>query len=283
MKKATLLVVFLSLVTGCAARLGYENLDVLLFWYIDDYVELKDSQKSAFTEQLNALQNWHKSEELPRYREMLIDFQIHLNNNDLNKDFVYSFLLQGRELAYGLRKHAAEAFAPLANTLDAEQITYLFAALEKKNSEFAEDIEEQNKLDEKKRIKEKAEELEERIEDLIGRLSKAQKKRVLLLATELKDTDAMRLSYWREAQQAARLLFIKRKTLPNFSDKLVEIIDKPENYRSQLYNDTREYNKRLVFSFLVEFAPTLTTKQIKKLNRKVSGYIEDIDDILSSD
>ena len=34
------------LLTGCSSKFAYNNIDWLMYWYIDDYVELDKSQKS---------------------------------------------------------------------------------------------------------------------------------------------------------------------------------------------------------------------------------------------
>jgi len=61
MKKLWLVLGFLVL-TGCSSKLAYNNLDWLIYWYMDDYVELNDSQEAIFDIKLEGWIDWHREE-----------------------------------------------------------------------------------------------------------------------------------------------------------------------------------------------------------------------------
>ena len=44
------LVVFISVMflASCSSKLAYNNLDWWVYWYMDDYIELKDEQEEKF-------------------------------------------------------------------------------------------------------------------------------------------------------------------------------------------------------------------------------------------
>jgi len=46
------LVVFISVMflASCSSKLAYNNLDWWVYWYMDDYIELKDEQEEKFDE-----------------------------------------------------------------------------------------------------------------------------------------------------------------------------------------------------------------------------------------
>ena len=52
---------------GCSTKFAYNNIDWLIYWYIDDYIELTPKQEQAFDEKLSGWLEWHKQQELPQY------------------------------------------------------------------------------------------------------------------------------------------------------------------------------------------------------------------------
>ena len=46
--RSLLVVVFIIFLTSCSSKLAYNNLDWWVYWYMDDYIELKDEQEEKF-------------------------------------------------------------------------------------------------------------------------------------------------------------------------------------------------------------------------------------------
>ena len=60
--------------TGCSAtQFIYNRVDILVRWYLDDYVSLDRDQRAQFDERLDAFLEWHRREELPEYVVLLDD------------------------------------------------------------------------------------------------------------------------------------------------------------------------------------------------------------------
>ena len=61
-------------VTGCSAtQFIYNRVDILVRWYLDDYVALDRDQRARFDQRLEVFLDWHRSEELPFYVVLLDD------------------------------------------------------------------------------------------------------------------------------------------------------------------------------------------------------------------
>ncbi len=69
--KSGLLAVALCLVTACSASFTYNQLDWLIPWHVDDYVDLTPDQKEILKVRLRPLLDWHRYEELTRYADLL--------------------------------------------------------------------------------------------------------------------------------------------------------------------------------------------------------------------
>ena len=64
----------LCLVSGCSAtQFIYNRVDIVIRWYLDDYVTLSRDQRAQFDERLDDLLAWHRQEELPTYVTLLDD------------------------------------------------------------------------------------------------------------------------------------------------------------------------------------------------------------------
>lgn len=61
----------LSLTACSAIKLGYNNLDELLYWWIDDYVDFTGAQSDPVRRALDDLHAWHRRAELPLLADAL--------------------------------------------------------------------------------------------------------------------------------------------------------------------------------------------------------------------
>ena len=80
----TFILLMLSL-SSCTQSFFYNRLDTLFNWYIDDYIELDQTQQQSFDAQLNKVLQWHRSEELNRYiqflKQLKVDIKTPINRN----------------------------------------------------------------------------------------------------------------------------------------------------------------------------------------------------------
>ena len=60
--------------TGCSAtQFIYNRVDILVRWYLDDYVSLDREQQARFDDRFDLLIEWHRRDELPGYALLLDD------------------------------------------------------------------------------------------------------------------------------------------------------------------------------------------------------------------
>ena len=65
--------IVLTLSSCSATQFIYNRVDILVRWYLDDYVSLDREQQARFDGRLEALLEWHRREELPAYVVLLDD------------------------------------------------------------------------------------------------------------------------------------------------------------------------------------------------------------------
>ena len=70
-------------VTACSAtQFIYNRVDILVRWYLDDYVSLDRDQRARFDQRLEVFLEWHRSEELPSY-VVLLDESLAILDDDV--------------------------------------------------------------------------------------------------------------------------------------------------------------------------------------------------------
>ena len=66
----------LFFLAGCSTtKLVYDYGDKVVAWQLDDYFELNDEQEEWVVERMKIHIEWHRMEELPRYKIFLTDIQ----------------------------------------------------------------------------------------------------------------------------------------------------------------------------------------------------------------
>ena len=278
--RSLLVVVFIIFLTSCSSKLAYNNLDWWVYWYMDDYIELKDEQEEKFDAHLQNWLSWHKKSELTRYKAQLEDIRKQIQNDTLNSSIVYNNLELARSHWERVRDEVSPELAAIAKTLDDEQVVTLFAALEKDNKEEEEERQEALEKSEAQRLKDRIERIQETIRERIGDLSKEQKQIVSTYAQQFISTGDAWIKYRRNIQNAARKLFVSRKQNERFEQELVALMQNPDNYKSDVYKQSSAHNMTVTATLLAEIFSTLSEKQRQTLIENVDELIETVDNFM---
>ncbi|GEK11270.1 DUF6279 family lipoprotein [Pseudoalteromonas peptidolytica] len=128
MKKGVLLIFCVTILVGCSQRLAYNNLGWLASYYISDFVDLTDQQEDQLESDVEALVNWHRQSELPKYQSQV---QSLINNwQEMTEADVVAMFDTTRHYWYSV---VAQVFPKLVhhlNTLNRQQKEMLITNLE---------------------------------------------------------------------------------------------------------------------------------------------------------
>lgn len=164
--------------SGCSAiRLGYNNAPDLGYWYLDNYVDFDSAQSVRLKTDLQALQDWHRKEELPQYAELLKTLQPLVQQSLGNDQVCALYDTIERQLVVSAERMLPTA-AALTPTLQPRQLENLARTWEKHNKERREEWLEGAAED---RFKLRLKKLLDRVESFYGRQSDAQIKRLTAL------------------------------------------------------------------------------------------------------
>ena len=242
MKKSLLVALILPfLLVGCSSTFAYNNLDWLLYWYLDDYVELDKGQKQQFDVELTQWLRWHRTEELQQYQQQLLDLQQRLAEGPLTADQWYTEFGAAREHWVRLRDKVGPDLVAFAPTLTDRQVDDLFEALEKDNQD---EVDERNASDEQERLEDRQKRIEKQLKGYIGKLTKQQKTLIADSIPEFQSNFDNWITYRRTIQADAKQLMLARQTDPEFTTKLMALFTAPEAYQSAQYQAISEHNRR---------------------------------------
>jgi len=276
MKKITIILCVL-LLTGCSTRFAYNNISWLVYWYIDDYIELNENQEDQFDEMLDSWMIWHKTEELPKYKAQLQEIIQDIKGRSLDEAKFEAHRIRVLEHWQRARTYVASDLVTLGSSLSNDQVVYLLAALEKKNKEDEEEILDNRDDSLEKQNKRWVKRNQKNIKNWLGTLSSEQE----LLITSYRDrflpTRLLWIEYRRDYQAALREVFAMASRGEQFETKLHDLIIDPEQYRSAIFNAANENNNAARSDYFIALLNLSSDKQIKMLIEELDGYIDDIE------
>lgn len=265
------------LLSGCSSKWAYNNVDWLLYWYVDDYIELEKAQKSLLDGKVEQWHIWHRQEELVQYKQQLLDLKTQINQGNLTAEQWQMEFAKGSDHWKRFRAEIVPELSVLAVDLSDQQIEQLFNTLEKEN------IEEQQERDEEsleERIADAKKRLQKQVKEQVGKLSSQQKEILDGYMPRFQSTFDMWLSYRRLVQSKSKELMLNRNNLADFSEQLSNLLLNPEQLRTEQHKAAIEHNSALFGEMLSEIQATLSKKQYKHLNNEIDDLIDDITDLI---
>ncbi len=160
------------ILAGCSAnRLLYNRADTFIRWAADDYVTLTREQQAAFDQRLDDFLAWHRSEELPRYREFIFSSLATLEDG-VTLDEAVAISEEIDLAADRFQLQFVELLLATAEDLSDDQLHEFLAELEQNQTDYAE---ERLVRDEDAYYQDSAKTMNDLVRRLMGRLNAEQK------------------------------------------------------------------------------------------------------------
>ncbi|MDC0602731.1 DUF6279 family lipoprotein [Aliiglaciecola sp.] len=273
-----LFAMFSLLISGCSSKFAYNNIDWMLYWYVDDYIELDKAQKSLLDVKIESWHTWHRERELQAYRQHLVDMRQDVESGQLSAERWGFHLQQGTSHWERFRDHISPELTSLAVNLTDQQIESFFEILEEDNLE---NIEERQDSTVEERVKENRKRTQKQVKKWIGRLSTGQKRLVDEHVNEFESTFDEWIKYRRNIQEASKTLLLSRNDNPNFAQQLTTLMANPDQFRSETYLKANQHNRDVFATLLTKLNSTLTEKQRRRAINEIDDLIDDIDDLMN--
>lgn len=273
-----LIVLFFTVIltTACSSKLAYDNIDWLIMWYVDDYIELNDDQEKLLKTKINTWKKWHQQNEMPQYIAQLENLKSLIIGGPVSAELVEQNIDMADDHWNRLRAYLAPQLAEFAPTLSEDQIVYLFATLARENRESREELGEFNQKSDAEQLQERTEQISDMVSDYIGKLTNEQATIVAANSKLFKRTKKEWINYREETQKIARKIFVVEKSQDAMITQMTALMSNPDQYRSAALTFARDHNKQALAKMISELAPTLSDKQKSRLINKVDDIIEDL-------
>ncbi|AHY43690.1 hypothetical protein CXK93_11020 [Stutzerimonas decontaminans] len=213
------------LISGCSrATLVYRNLDMLVPWSLNDYLDLDRSQQRELRERLRQHLAWHCSTQLPELLASLQQLERESASGQLKREDLAPHYHGVREAMHSIAVEVTPTATDLLRALSDAQVDELRRSLAENRREHREKYLEPPL---EQQIRERAERMQERLQYWFGPLNAEQRQRVLLWAHTLGEQNSRWLDN-RERWQQMLLAAVEERHSDDFDARIARLLQERE-------------------------------------------------------
>lgn len=270
-------IVIATLAACSLATVAYNNASTVVSYALSDYLDLTYDQEDWLRVRVDKLVAWHRASELPAYRRTLEEARLRLGGPISTAD-LNAFYLSGRTFAGRATDQALPDIAEFLAQLSPEQIAKLETRFAKDNAKLNKEARAGDEVLKKKRI----DRYFDRFQDWMGELSVEQKAQIRAVVAGLPSLESYRLAD-RKARQADFLRLLKARPEPQlFQQELRQMILQPELKRDPAYTAEWDRQQKEILDLAATIVSGASAEQRSRIQKKLSGYANDIAILLRS-
>ena len=272
--RTLVVLVCLTLVGGCSNAFVYNQLDWLIPWYLDDYVDLSRAQKKDLKTRLQPLLRWHRTEELASYLEILDRVE-----HDLQQPVTGATVRDWVDAVWSAYKRLEQRMLPVAFQLgeqlsDAQMATFI-ERLQRKQVELEEEY--LGRTDQEY-IEDNFKNFESILGEFLGRLESAQEELLRDAAQSLIRFDEAWLEERRAWLDKLKQLLQRE---PGWQQALRDALAAREENRNREYREAYTYNREIIFNATADVLMLRTDQQSERLQREINTIRADLRKLIS--
>lgn len=275
LRRLKLLVVLLTLslvLTGCnRVGLAYRNLDVIIPWTLNDYLNMNAGQKSWFNDKLKEHLAWHCTTQLPGYLDWLDRLQRMADDNQVTDAALQARTTEAKQAIDDVAREITPSAIELLQGLDDQQVKEMSDALAK---DLRKRQDEYLKPPLAQQIKERAERMNKRLDAWIGPLSASQQNRVTAWSIALGEQNEEWIGN-RARWQAQFIDAVQQRKSADFSQKMQQLLVDRESLWTPQYRSAYAQTEAAARSLIVDVMAESTVQQRQKLTQKIDKVRSD--------
>lgn len=262
---------------GCSfVQMGYNQLDRLIAWRLDDYLPMYSAQRAIVEPALTRLVDWHCATQLPAYSAWLrtVDADMRAGLSVERAD-----ALTSQALAFGhdIARRAAREIGPLMAGASPKQIEAFKRRMKESNSDYVEDWVEPPRDE---LVRERAKRMKKRTEAWIGKLTPQQQTLIDGWARDVLGNGNDSLESRRRWQTALASLLARRNPDRDVVvSELETLFISPGQIFTPGYAAAFDANRARATEALAALSASLTPPQRQRLQREVAALVGDIEQI----
>ena len=276
LRRLKFLVVLLTLslvLAGCnRVGLAYRNLDVIIPWTLNDYLDMNAGQKSWFNDTLKEHLAWHCTTQLPGYLDWLDRLQQMVDSNQVTDAALQTRTVEAKQAIAEIAREITPSAVQLLQGLDDQQVKDMSDALAK---DLRKRQDEYLKPPLAQQIKERAERMSKRLDAWIGPLSPGQQTRVAVWSAELGAQNQAWIgnrAHW----QAQFIEALQQRHSADFPQKIQQLLVDRESlwtpqYRAA-YAQTEAAARGLLVDVMAQSSPAQRLKLTQKIDKVRSDF-----------
>lgn len=274
MYRIIVLLFITSLSAGCSNKFIYNQLDWLIPWYVDDYVDLTLVQEEDLDEQVDKLLRWHRGEELSRYIEILGNIEQDIST-PVTRETVQKWFDDAFHSAKRIQTNILPSAIKLGEGLSDEQVADFVSNLWERQVELEEEYLSRSN---EEYIEDNADKLSDNLSDYIGRLNTEQKDLINLAARSMQRFDYVWLADRRDWLEKIEVL-LKRK--PGWQQAMMEAFALREGQQSKKFKQYLAYNSNIIHQAIADVMNQLSEKQKEKLHIEIADLRDEFEVIIA--
>lgn len=261
---------------GCTRiTLVYRNLDTLIPWSLNDYLAMTAEQQRGFKADLREHLRWHCKTQLPDYLNWLERLQQQAASGSMDEQSLRARYREAREAIDVIAVEVTPTTVELLRDLDDHQVRGLEAKFEEQRRERREKYLDPP-LD--RQIRDRAERMQERLEEWIGRLSAEQRQRVLAWSHALGDQNRR----WTENRDHWEKILVEalaQRHSPQFPERMASLLQHREAHWTEAYRQTFERNEQAGIDLARDLYAMSSEAQRARLVSRLEGIRKDFDSL----
>ena len=269
--RGLLAVLLVVLGSGCSVKMAYNNIDRLIRWGVNDYVDLSAAQKEVLARELDAIHNWHRKNHLPRYAAITRDLAGKLPDGvsvvavaELNDQFEFWF----DEVEAQLTPLVIDILSSLSD----QQVSALPEKMAKSNEEWA--AQESDRSLRQAQL-DWAEQFGDALKNFTGRLNKSQTVYLERRSLEYQPEREMWSDYRDRFQNALMALLEKRQDNLEFATTYRALVANRKSFYGDDLTAVFDNNQRLNHEVTAHILSNLTDRQSAKFVDELLDLGED--------
>ena len=269
--------IVLTLSSCSATQFIYNRVDILVRWYLDDYVSLDREQQARFDSRLEALLDWHRREELPAYVVLLDDALTILDEGVPLKD-TRAMADRIEDTAIRFQDPFLELLLSTGQDLKPEQRQQFVDNLMSKQEEFEEDRLARSDLEYRDDLEER---FDKQLSRYLGSLTAEQTGRVTEGVAEMTRLDR----FWLEDRRVwiAELSGILLQAETYWPDQVRALIAGRDDAMLPAYREGIDHNGEVILQLSRDVLIARTDKQDRKLRNRLQSLRDDLAALATQD
>ncbi|KQM46807.1 MULTISPECIES: DUF6279 family lipoprotein [Pseudomonas] len=275
LRRLKLLVVLLTLslvLAGCnRVGLAYRNLDVIIPWTLNDYLDMNAGQKSWFNGTLKEHLAWHCTTQLPGYLDWLDRLQQMVDNNQITDAALQARTVEAKQAIAEVAREITPSAIQLLQGLDDQQVKDMGDALAK---DLRKRQDEYLKPPLAQQIKERAERMSKRLVAWMGPLSPSQQNRVTAWSIALGEQNQEWIgnrAHW----QAQFIDALQQRHSADFPQKIQQLLVDRESLWTPQYRTAYAQTEAAARGLIIDLMAESTAQQRQTLTQKIGKVRSD--------